>query len=103
MSGRFGLYVRHTLKDGAAETFDRLVAATTEGVRRNEPGTLVYVSHVVEGQPNLRVFYELYRDREAFDEHERQEHTQHFLAEREALVDEIEVDWLTAPVGKSPQ
>jgi quinol monooxygenase YgiN len=102
MSGQFGLYVRHTLKDGAAEAFDRLVEATAEGIR-SEPGTLVYVSHAVEGQPNLRVFYELYRDREAFEEHERQEHTRRFLADREALVDDIEVDWLTAITGKAPR
>jgi quinol monooxygenase YgiN len=102
MSGQFGLYVRHTLKAGAAEAFDRLVAATAEGIR-NEPGTLVYVSHTVEGQPDLRMFYELYRDREAFEEHERQEHTRHFQAEREALVDNIEVDWLTAITGKAPR
>ncbi|MFI8528240.1 putative quinol monooxygenase [Promicromonospora sukumoe] len=102
MSGQFGLYVRHTLKEGAAEAFDQLVATAAEGIRQ-EPGTLVYVSHTVDGQPNLRVFYELYRDREAFDEHERQEHTRHFLAEREALVDSIEVDWLTSIIGKAPQ
>lgn len=101
MSGQFGLYVRHTLKEGAAEAFDRLVAATAEGIR-DEPGTLVYVSHTVEGQPDVRVFYELYRDRDAFDEHERQEHTRHFLTEREALVDSVEVDWLTAITGKAP-
>ena len=102
MSGQFGLYVRHTLKEGAGEAFDQLVATAAEGIRQ-EPGTLVYVSHTVEGQPNLRVFYELYRDREAFDEHERQEHTRHFLAEREALVDDIKVDWLTSIIGKVPQ
>lgn len=103
MAGEFGLYVRHTLKEGAAEAFDRLVEATAEGIRDKEPGTLVYVSHTVEGEPNLRVFYELYRDREAFDEHERQAHTRHFLAEREALVDNIEVDWITSVIGKAPQ
>ncbi len=102
MSGQFGLYVRHTLKEGAAEAFDRLVAAAAEGIRQ-EPGTLVYVSHTVEGQPNQRVFYELYRDRAAFDDHERQEHTRHFLVEREALVDRIEVDWLTSIAGKAPR
>lgn len=100
MAAEFGLSVRFTLKDGAAEAFDTLVAEASEGIRNLEPGTLVYVSHLVEGAPNQRIFYELYRDRAAFDEHERQPHTRRFLAAREALLEHVEVDWLTAVVGK---
>jgi quinol monooxygenase YgiN len=100
MAGQFGLSVRFTIKDGAAEAFDTLVAETIVGIRASEPGTLIYVNHLVEGEPNQRIFYELYRDREAFDEHERQPHTRKFLAGREALVDHVEVDWLTAVDGK---
>lgn len=100
MAGQFGLSVRFTLKEGAAEAFDALVAETLAGIRASEPGTLVYVNHLVEGQPDQRIFYELYRDRAAFDEHERQPHTRKFLAGREALVDHVEVDWLTAVDGK---
>lgn len=100
MAGQFGLSVRFTLKAGAAEAFDALVAETLAGIRTSEPGTLIYVNHLVEGEPDQRIFYELYRDRAAFDEHERQPHTRRFLAGREALVDHVEVDWLTAVDGK---
>jgi quinol monooxygenase YgiN len=79
----FGLVVWFTLKDGAAGDFDRLVEKTVPEIHRHEPGTLVYAVHEVEGKPNVRVFYELYQDRAAFDEHERQEHTRRFLTERE--------------------
>jgi quinol monooxygenase YgiN len=79
----FGLVVRFTLKDGATADFDRLVEMTVPEIHRHEPATLVYAVHEVEGEPNMRVFYELYRDRSAFDEHERQEHTRRFLSERE--------------------
>ncbi len=79
----FGLVVRFNLKDGAAADFDRLVEMIVPEIHRREPGTLVYAVHEVEGEPGIRVFYELYRDRAAFDEHERQEHTRRFLAERE--------------------
>ena len=79
----FGLVVRFTLKDGATADFDRLMEMTVPEIHRREPGTLVYAVHRVEGEPNTRVFYELYRDRAAFDEHERQEHTRRFLTERE--------------------
>ena len=41
-----------------------------EAVKANEPGTLVYASHTVEGQPLQRIFYELYRDEAAFEAHE---------------------------------
>ena len=48
----FGLCVRFTCKDEAsAEAYDRLVAETVEAIRANEPGTLVYASHLVDGQP----------------------------------------------------
>ena len=79
----FGLVVRFTVKDGAAADFDRLVEMTVAEIHRHEPGTLVYAVHEVEGESNVRIFYELYRDRAAFDEHERQEHTRRFLTERE--------------------
>ena len=79
----FGLVVRFTLSDGAAADFDRLVEKTVPEIHRHEPGTLVYAVHQVEGEPSARIFYELYRDRAAFEEHERQEHTRRFLTERE--------------------
>ena len=79
----FGLVVRFSVKDGATADFDRLVEMTVPEIHRHEPGTLVYAVHEVEGEPNTRIFYELYRDRAAFDEHEHQEHTRRFLSERE--------------------
>ena len=72
----FGLCVRFTCKDQAsAEAYDRLVAETVEGIKADEPGTLVYAVHTVEGQPLQRIFYELYRDRAAFEAHEAAPHT----------------------------
>jgi quinol monooxygenase YgiN len=92
----FGLIVRFTLTEDGASGFDQLVKELVPSIQRDEPGTIVYATHTVEGQPNLRVFYELYRDREAFAEHERQAHTRRFLAEREQyLVEPAEVDFAT--------
>ncbi len=54
----FGLCVRFTCKDEAsAEACDRLVAQTVEAIKNDEPGTLVYASHLVDGQPLQRIFY----------------------------------------------
>ena len=49
----------------------------------------------VADAPRSRVFYECYRDRAAFDEHERQPHTRHFLTEREAWLASSRVEFLT--------
>jgi quinol monooxygenase YgiN len=97
----FGLCVRFTCKDGAAaEAYDRLVAKTIEAIKANEPGTLVYASHLVEGQPLQRIFYELYRDKAAFDAHEASLHTRRYLDERDQYLASTEVDWLTLQAGK---
>ena len=97
----FGLVVRFTCRDQAgAEAFDRLVAATVDKIRDNEPGTLVYAVNRVEGEPLQRVFYELYRDRAAFEAHEAHEHTKKFLDERDQYLSATEVDWLSLQTGK---
>jgi quinol monooxygenase YgiN len=97
----FGLSVRFTCRDlEGAGAFDKLVAETVTQIKENEPGTLVYAVHTVEGKPLERIFYELYRDRAAFDAHEEQAHTQRMLAEREQFLASVEVDFLTLQVGK---
>ena len=94
MAELFGLVVRFTLRPGAEADFDRLAAETLEHIRAVEPGTLVYLSHAVEDQPQQRIFYELYRDRAAFDTHEEQPHVKRFLTEREQCVSSFEVDFV---------
>jgi quinol monooxygenase YgiN len=87
----FGLMVRFELKAGHECSFDELVATTLAGIRDREPGTLVYASHEVRGEPRVRVFYELYRDRAAFDAHD---HVRQFLAAREEHVESFTVEIL---------
>jgi quinol monooxygenase YgiN len=79
----FGLAVRFDLRSGTAAEFDSLATETVVLIGEREPGTIVYATHVVDGQDDARVFYEVYRDRDAFDEHERQPHVRRFLKERE--------------------
>lgn len=97
----FGLSVRFTCKDDAsAEAYDRLVAETVEAIKANEPGTVVYASHLVDGQPLQRIFYELYSDRAAFEAHEAAPHTRRYLEQRDRYLASTEVDWLTLQTGK---
>jgi len=98
----FALVVRFTVRPGAEAQFDALVAKTAAGIRDHEPGTLVYACHTVQDQPRQRIFYELYQNRAAFDAHEQTAHTRQFLAERGALLESTEVDFLTVADGKTP-
>jgi quinol monooxygenase YgiN len=56
----------------------------------------------VEGEPRQRIFYELYRNRAAFEAHEQSPHTRRFLAEREPLLETKAVDFLALADGKTP-
>jgi quinol monooxygenase YgiN len=97
----FGLFVRFTCKDEeAAAAFDDLVARTGEQIRANEPGTVIYTVHRVDGRPLERVFYELYRNRDAFEEHESKDYVRAFLSERDRYLSATEVDRLDFVSGK---
>src|SRR5215207_2760826 len=100
MDDTFGLVVRFTVRPEAAESFDRLVRATVEKIRANEPDTLIYACHTVPAEPQQRIFYELYRNRAAFDAHEHQPHVKAFLAEREQYVADTEVAFLALAAAK---
>jgi quinol monooxygenase YgiN len=97
----FGLVVRFDCLDvQSAEGFDVLTAETVAQITALEPGTLVYSTHPLEGEPTARVFYELYRDRGAFDDHNSQPHTRRFLDTRERFLASQRVEFLTAGPAK---
>jgi quinol monooxygenase YgiN len=98
----FAVVVRFTVRPGSEEAFDRLVAEMVAGIREREYDTLIYACHTVEGHPRQRVFYELYRNRAAYERHEAHEHVRRFLAQRTALLESTEVDFLTLQDGKTP-
>jgi quinol monooxygenase YgiN len=96
----FGLVARFTLKPDMGDEFDLLTRQTVSRVH-SEPGTLTYACHLVHSDPDARLFYELYRDRAAFEEHERTDHVRRFLAERDrCLAGPPEVEFLTFQTGK---
>ncbi|MGW7320008.1 putative quinol monooxygenase [Streptomyces sp. NPDC054865] len=94
VAGGYALTVRFSLRNSeAARQFDALVTETAAGIR-SEPGTLVYVVHTPVGEPLVRVFYELYADRDAFQAHEEQAHTRHFLTARKEYLTSTDVVFL---------
>ena len=82
----YGRILIFTLLDDRVADFDRLAEQAAEEVRLGEPDTLVYVIHLVPNAPMQRIFYEIYRDRAAFDSHEAQPYMQRFVAERRSCV-----------------
>lgn len=97
----YALVVTFDLKPELAEAFDDLTRRTLAGIR-GEEGTLLYLTSTVTGAPLSRVFVEVYADEAAFAEHERNEHTQAFLRDREPMIDSFRVDVLDAIDGKAP-
>ncbi len=93
----FGLVVRFDIRDeDAARAFDALTAEAVAAIREREPGTLVYATHAVDGDPLARVFYELYADDDAFQAHEHAPHVIDFHARKNPLLAaERRVEFLT--------
>ena len=82
----YGRILIFTLLEDRVADFDRVAEQTAEEVRTGEPDTLVYVIHLVPNAPLQRIFYEIYRDRAAFESHESQPYIQRFVAERRSCV-----------------
>ena len=82
----YGRILIFTLLEDRVTDFDRLAEEAAEYVGTGEPDTLVYVIHLVPNAPLQRIFYEIYRDRAAFDSHESQPYMQRFVAERRTCV-----------------
>ncbi len=85
-SRMFGQIAIYTLLDGRVEAFDGLTEDVVELVRAREPDTLVYIVHAVPSAPLQRILYEVYRDRDAYEEHRRQPYIAKFEADRRPLV-----------------
>ena len=95
------LVVRFDVHDEAsAARFDELTAEVVAAIAAHEPGTLVYATHVVRGEPLARVFYEVYADEAAFAAHEQAPHVVAFHAAKAPLLaGEPRVELLVAGVG----
>lgn len=96
----FALVVRFELPDAvAAEAFDAALDQVLPEIAADEPGTLSYLTHRVDGEPLARIFYEAYRDRAALDEHEARPGTAEFLTTIRALVSGTRVEFLEPGPG----
>ena len=82
----YGLIAIYTLLEDRVADFDRIAEQAAEQVRAGEPDTLVYVIHTVPKAPMQRIFYEVYRDRAAYELHEQQPYVKRFVTARRPYV-----------------
>ena len=79
--------VRFDIRDQrSARLFDALTAEAVEQISAHEPGTLVYATHLIKGEPLARLFYEVYADEAAFQAHEQAQHVIDFHARKNRLL-----------------
>lgn len=96
----FSIMVRFDLPDAeAVAAFDELAAGVVPSIRSDEPGTLLYLTHTVEGAPLSRAFYEIYRDRAAHAAHEARPEVATFLQAVAGLGSSTRVEFLTLAGG----
>ena len=97
----FALVVRFDCRDqAAADRFDQLTAEVVEQITEREPGTLLYATHAVADEPLARIFYEIYRDQDAFAAHEAAEHVREFHARKDPLLVASRVEFLAPGEAK---
>jgi (4S)-4-hydroxy-5-phosphonooxypentane-2,3-dione isomerase len=86
----FSLTVQIQVDPERREEFLAAITTNAETSVRDEPGCLRFDVSAVEGDPNRFVFYELYRDAAAFEEHRA---APHFRAWRQ-VADRVIVEQL---------
>ena len=82
----YGQIAIYTLLESGAAEFDQLASTVLEQVRTTEPDTLVFVVHGVPSAPLQRILYQVYRDRAAYDEHQRKSYVTDFDSRLRPLV-----------------
>jgi len=101
----FGQIAIYTLLEDRVDAFDDLTADVVALVSIREPDTLVYIVHAVPSAPMQRILYEVYRDREAYEEHRRQPYIAKFELDRRPYVlatNVIELGLQRAKVSPGP-
>jgi quinol monooxygenase YgiN len=82
----FGQIAIYTLIEDRMAEFDRLTEHVVAQVRAREPNTLAFIVHAVPTAPMQRIMYEVYRDRNAYEDHLRQPYVIRYEEERRPFV-----------------
>jgi quinol monooxygenase YgiN len=87
MSAPVTVVARLKVRSGQEPAAETLFRRHIEYVRREEPGTLVYVFHRSRKDPTSFLFYERYEDAAAFDRHGKSAAMQSLFRELTPLLD----------------
>jgi len=82
----FGQITIYTLTEQGVDEFDRLTERVVDMVRKREPDTLVFIAHAVPSASSQRILYQVYRSRDAYQEHQAQPYIQQFDLDRRPYV-----------------
>ncbi|MBO2451486.1 hypothetical protein J4573_30650 [Actinomadura barringtoniae] len=103
LSRACGQITVYTLLDGREEQFDRLAEDLVRAARTAEPDTLIFACHEVVNAPTQRIFYQLFKDENAFASHRQQPHLQRFTSESRSHVLATNVIELKLGTANLPQ
>jgi quinol monooxygenase YgiN len=87
----YGQITVFTLLDGRESAFDQLARDAIRAARDTEPDLVIYTCHEVVGAPTQRIFYQLFRDQAAFQEHQWMPYVLEFLGESRTHVQDTNV------------
>jgi quinol monooxygenase YgiN len=82
----YGQITVFTLLEGREGAFDRLVHEAVRTARDAEPDLIIFACHEVVDAPTQRIFYQLFRDEAAFQDHQRQQYVLRFLGDSRSHV-----------------
>jgi quinol monooxygenase YgiN len=77
----YGQITVFTLLEGRQSAFDRQARDAIRAARDTDPDLVIYTCHEVVGAPTQRIFYQLFRDQAAFQDHQRMPYVLRFLGE----------------------
>ena len=83
MADAFTVVAKVRAAKGKGDALAALLSEQCAAVRKGEPGCLVYRLHRSTKDPELFLFYEVYRDEAAFDVHRKAPHLAAYRERRE--------------------
>ena len=81
------IIARFKVKEGKEAEAEKKLGEMVAAVKANEPGALVYILHKNQEDPSEFIFFEVYKDDEAFASHAKTDHMAKMRENFAALAD----------------
>lgn len=73
------------IKAGSEEAVAKATRIMTDKIRKNEPGNLIFEAHQGSIAPGTIIFYEVFKDQAAFENHKNAQHVKDWFKAIEGL------------------